>query len=130
MTSAFSDRVLNNLIIQTVVVLTVKTLVVLQEFALRVKLHALAQAAEVEALYLPIVLIHAVPTHSGLFKELLRAVSTHESLKAVTTRVTAMFSDVLLQIKDILAHPAHPGLLCFERGRLDCVLLDCGLCGG
>lgn len=104
------------MVVDAVVVSAMKTPVVLQELPLGFELHAVAEAAEVEALDLPAVLVHAVPANGGLFEELLRAVPAHESLKTVTAYVAAVLQDVLLRVKDVLAHPAHPRALLFYGG--------------
>lgn len=95
-----------------------KTRVVLQELPLRFKLHAVTEATEVEALHLPAVLIHAVSANGRFLKELLRAVPTHESLKTVTVYIAAVLQNVLLRVKDVLTHPAHPRLLLFYGGGI------------
>lgn len=96
-----------------------------QELRLCVHLHAVAEAAEIPTLYVPVVLVHAVSPHCGLLEELLRAVSTDEPLKAVAADVSAVFVDGGFRVEDVLAHPAHPGEAAGHGGRrLHGVLLD------
>lgn len=102
--------------VHAVVVSAVKLPVVLQELSLRLKVHAVAQAAEVEALHPPAVLVGAVPAHGRLLEELLGAVPAGEPLKAVAACVAAVLQDGLLRVEDVLAHPAHPRLLLLHRG--------------
>lgn len=104
--------------VHAVVVSAVKLPVVLQELPLRLKVHAVAQAAEVEALHPPAVLVGAVPAHGRLLEELLGAVPAGEPLKAVAARVAAVLQDGLLRVEDVLAHPAHPRPLLLHRGSV------------
>lgn len=97
--------------VHAVVVSAVEAPIVLQELRLRLEWHAVAEAAEVEDLHPPAVLVGAVPSDRGLFEELLGAVAAREPLEAVAPRVAAVRADGLLRVEDVLAHPAHPGAL-------------------
>lgn len=102
----------------------VKALVVLSELALRVELHAVAEAAVERALGVAAVLVGAVPPYGRLLEELLRTVAAHEPLEAVCAHVAAVPRHLVLRVEQLLAHPAHP-----RRWFDDCRRRACGRFG-